>query len=271
MRVLITGGSGFVGRHLQAYIAQKTDWEVVDYKPNLKHYIPDNGDFDYIINLASNSSVEKSIADPVPFVKNNVTLELNVLEYARLHPPKVFLQFSSIEAKNITNPYAGSKAAQEAIATAYWRTYGVPVVIVRSSNIIGEGQSAEKFIPTLVRKIKANEPVSIYTNKGAIGSRYYNPVTNICDAILYILQHRTPTTNADRPLQYDLFGGEELTNLEMAQLVARLLGKDLKAEFIEADTVRPGYDQRIIPSYDALKPVDWRPPQTLEEGLAWIK
>jgi len=118
------------------------------------------GEVDYIINLASESHVDNSIVDPVNFIKNNVNLCLNMFEWAReLKGLKKFIQFSTDEAfgtapegvnykegdrQNPGNPYSASKAAQEAIARAYANTYGLPINITNTMNIIGERQHPEK-------------------------------------------------------------------------------------------------------------------------------
>lgn len=255
--VLITGISGFVGQHLDKYLNTTTDWKI---NPELK-----NRSYDYIINLASGSSVEKSIKDPVEFIENNVRSILQVLEFAREHPPKLLIHMSTVEVYDSSSPYAASKTAQEAIVTAYHNTYGIPVVIATSHNIIGDGQAPEKFIPTLVRKISAGEMVSIYTQAGSMGSRTYNPVINVCDGLKFILG--LPFTGLTR---YAINGGEELTNLEMAEKIAKLLGKELKYDTVDAGAVRPGYTRHLIGTGIRLETLGWKPPQTLEEGLSWV-
>lgn len=302
-RVLITGADGFVGSHVLRYLMEKTDWTFtcvcswrhkgnpLRIKPDeridvithdLVGVMPDLGDFDYILNLASESHVDRSIADPVPFIENNVSSTLQMLEYARKHVPKVFIQFSTDEVFGTTNhaeqdvlmpsnPYAASKAAQEMIAIAYWRTYKVPVVITNSNNIVGPGQDPEKFIPKVVELIKAGEEVSIHTTDGTPGTRYYNPVDNISDALLFILTQLKGDPMATRPARYSLPGGQQLNNLEMAGLIAQILGKPLKYRLVDAETVRPGYDQFYPAAEGKLIELGWKPPQTLEEGLRWIK
>ena len=115
------------------------------------------GDVDYIINLASQSDVQASIDDPAPFVRNNHELMLNVLEYAREVMPSVFLHFSTDEVYGPcekdsgghkewepilpSNPYSASKAAQEALAIAWWRSFNVPLIITNTMNNFGEMQA----------------------------------------------------------------------------------------------------------------------------------
>lgn len=304
-RVLITGASGFIGSGVLRYLLDQTDWEFVSISSwrhqgsplnmakdarvhvithDLTGPMPDIGRFDYILNLASESHVDRSIADPVNFIENNVSSTLQVLDYARKFKPEVFVQFSTDEVYGAaehkewdvllpSNPYAASKAAQEMIAIAYWRTYGVPVVITNSNNIVGPNQHPEKFVPKLVKLIKANKEVTIHTHGGKPGLRYYNPVENVAAALDFILGY-DPTAYgvaADRPDRYNLPGGMELDNLEMAKLIAQMLGKELKYKLIDAESVRPGYDEFYPRTDGALTELGFIPPLTLEEGLQWIK
>jgi dTDP-glucose 4,6-dehydratase len=228
--------------------------------------MPDLGEFDYILNLASESHVDRSIADPVNFIENNVSLTLQVLEYARKHPCKVFLQFSTDEVFGPggypSNPYAASKAAQEMTAQAYHRTYGIPLIITNSNNIVGKSQHPEKFVPKVVELIRADKTVPIHMVGGRPGRRWWNPVENIADALIYVL--RQGSTGIER---YDIPGGKMLDNLEMAQLIAKLMSKPLDYELVEAGAVRPGYDEFYNRAHNIP---GWSPVMTLELGLSWI-
>ena len=210
-KVLFTGADGFIGSNLLQYLLNNTYWEftllcsfrhkgsplniplsdrVNVVTCDLRGEIPDLGYFDYIFHLASESHVDRSIADPVNFVENNVSITLQILEYARRHKPEKFLMFSTDEVYGAhehndydvlipTNPYAASKAAQEAIAIAYFNTYEIPVIITNSNNIIGKNQHPEKFVPKVVSKIKAGEVVEVHEVNGKLGKRFYNPVENV--------------------------------------------------------------------------------------------
>src|SRR5690606_4952093 len=137
------------------------------------------GPVDYILNLPSASHVDRSIADPGPFIRNNVEVMLTVLDYARQTRPRMLLQMGTDEEYGPapagyahrewdtvlpSNPYSASKAAQSAIATAYWRTYQLPVVLTRTMNLIGPGQDAEKFVPMVIRRVLAGETVPIHSS-----------------------------------------------------------------------------------------------------------
>src|ERR1043166_336733 len=121
----------------------------------LRHKI---GPVDYVIGMASLSHVDHSISDPVGFTRNNVDIALSTLEYACAARPEHLIWVSTDEVYGPvkggyahlewapilpSNPYSASKAAQEAIAVAYWRTYGVPLTVVNCMNLIGERQGPQ--------------------------------------------------------------------------------------------------------------------------------
>ncbi len=124
------------------------------------------GEVDQIVNFASESHVDRSIDAPRPFVINNVELMLTVLEYARIVRPSRIIQVSTDEVYGPalfgerhaewspiipSNPYSASKAAQEALGVAYWRTFGLPIVLINSMNLVGERQDGEKFLAVAER------------------------------------------------------------------------------------------------------------------------
>jgi dTDP-glucose 4,6-dehydratase len=300
-RVLISGASGFVGSNVLDFLLKKTDWEftcvaswrhhgsplrinprgkrVTVVTHDLTGPLPDLGDFDYILNLASESHVDRSIADPVSFIETNVSIVLMMLEYARKHPTKKFVHFSTDEVLGSdgypSNPYAASKAAQETIATAYWRTYDIPVVITQSNNIIGPSQDPEKFVPKTIELIKKRQRVAIHAANGIPGKRYFNPVENISAALYFILtlpsQKEESAEKQKMVPIYQLPGGREITNLEMAQAIAKRLGKRLNYKLVEAEDIRPGYDLCYPGPDDSLSKLGFVPPLSLWDGLEWIR
>ena len=304
-KVLLTGGSGLVGAHVLDYLLDNTDWEFicvcswrhrgnpmrlqkhVDNKRvqiithDLVGVMPDLGYFDYILNLASESHVDRSISDPVPFVENNISLMLQVLEYARKYPPKLMIQFSTDEVFGHTeevsdvlwpsNPYSASKASQELLVSAYRKTYDLQAAVTNSNNIIGSGQDPEKYVARLAKQIEAGEMVTVHSSNGVLGRRRYNPVQNVGAGLLFLIQNYKAVPQNTRTPRYGLTGGRELDNLEMAQLVAKVMEKDLKYEIKEVSEIRPGYDQRYPKVNTALEDMGFVPPITLEEGLEWLK
>lgn len=301
MKCLLTGGDGFIGSNVLQYLLNNTKWEftlissfrhhgnplnvplsnrVNVVTMDLRGIIPDIGEFDYILNLASESHVDRSIVDPVGFIENNISSTLQVLEYARKHVPTRFIHFSTDEVYGAnehndwdvllpTNPYSASKAAQEMIVQGYYHTYKLPLIITNSNNVIGKNQHPEKFVPKIIDLIKNDKTVTLHIANGKYGRRYYNPVENVADALKFIL--KAPYyRNALLP-RYSLLGGEVLDNFEMAQKVAKILGKELKYKEVEATKVRPGYDAFYEQGEDTLLVMGWKPPYTLDEGLQWIK
>lgn len=254
------------------------------FSPLIKKQI---GHIDYIINLASLSDVEASIHDPVLFIQNNIWTTLNLLEYAREVKPLAFIQFSTDEvfgptdgkfgykewdAQIPSNPYAASKSCQESIAIAYWRTYNVPVIITHTMNNFGEMQQHNKFPVMIQKAIEAGEEITIHgESNGEIGSRSYIHSRNVADAVLFILNNTKPTLHQplalDRPDCYNISGDKQLTNLELAQIIANLMGKELKYKIIDSHSARPGHDPHYGLNDDKLKSLGWKPPMPFEESL----
>lgn len=247
------------------------------------------GPIDYIISMASLSDVEASIQDPVPFIQNNIALTLNLLEYAREIKPEVFIQISTDEVYGAiehqdsptmkewarilpSNPYAASKACQEAIAISYWRTYDVPVIITNTMNNFGEMQQPSKFPAMVQRLVEKGDKVTIHGEKdGQIGSRSYIHSKNFADAILFVLTNTKPHMHeplkADEPDRYNIAGDKQLTNLELAQMIADLMGKPLTYEIKESHTARPGHDPHYGLDSSKLYSLGWTPPMTFEESM----
>lgn len=245
------------------------------------------GKIDYIINLASLSDVFASIVDPVTFIQNNVWSTLNLLEYAREVKPKSFIQFSTDEVygptdgKNLyeewsplvpSNPYAASKAMQEMMAIAYWRTYEVPIIITNTMNNFGEMQQSSKFPVMIQKAIEAGEEITIHgESNGEIGSRSYIHSRNVADAVLFILKNTTPYMHqplkVDKPDRYNIAGDKQLTNLELAQTIAKLMDKELKYKIIDSHTARPGHDPHYGLTDWKLRSLGWQSPLSFEQSL----
>lgn len=317
-RILLTGIGGFLGSHILEEILVSTDWEVVGIASWHHQGVPERisdsihyqhnrhrvtvithdlaarinpstinriGRIDYIINAASESHVDRSIADPVPFIHNNVAVALNMLEYARVVRPQAFIQISTDEVYGAapegyshkewdalipSNPYSASKAAQEAIAISYWRTYNVPVIITNTMNLIGERQDPEKFLPKIIQKVVRGETLTIHaTPEGKPGSRHYIHCRNQANALLWLLKHRPPKLypEADRPDRYHVAGQEEIDNLELAKRVAEIVGKPLNYELVDFHSSRPGHDPRYSLDSTKLLSLGWTYPIPFDESL----
>lgn len=274
---------------------------------------------DAILNIASNSHVDGSIEDPAPFIINNTKLVVNMLEFARKVKPKLFVQFSTDEVYGPapegvdfkewstilpSNPYSASKAAQEAIAISYWRTYGVPVVLTNTMNVLGKRQHPEKFVPKTIEYLLAGKPMTVHAEwikthnpqycpsciqsqygrfdrhhdeggRWEAGSRYYTFVTNISSALRFLIERNgllgpVLYPDSDRPERFNLVGDREVKNDEMVDLIADILGVDSQVqykEFVDFHKTRPGHDRRYALDGSALKEAGWTPVVSFEEGL----
>lgn len=246
------------------------------------------GKIDYIINMASLSDVEASIQNPVPFIENNIAVILNILEFAREVKPEVFIQISTDEvmgaiSKNSSghkewdaiipsNPYSASKACQEAIAISYWRSYGVPLIITNTMNNFGEMQSASKYPVMIQKALMKDEEITIHASEnGELGSRFYIHSQNFANALLFILKNYPPHIHepekVDKPDRYNISGDKQLNNLELAQLIAKLMNKELKYKIINFHSKRSGHDLHYGLDSTKLKELGWKSPVDFEESL----
>ena len=249
------------------------------------------GRVDYVIHFAADSNVDRSIHSPVESIRNNVDVTLTVMELCRQLDPISVIQISTDEVYGAargdhhhvewepiipSNPYAASKAAQEAIAVAYWRTYGVPVVITNTMNNIGERQSSDKFVPMVIGKVLRGEQVDIHAVGETIGSRYYLHARNHAAACLHILTMGRPSSYdapgreppyADRPDRYNVVGEVEMSNLDLAQTIAEALGLPLDYRLVDAHSSRPGHDLRYALDGEKIRAIGWRPPVPFRESL----
>ena len=307
---LVTGAAGFIGSHLIEHLETNTDADItgiVSYRhrgcplrtkafnrakliyADLRAPISDRvaeaiGPVDVIFNLAAESHVDRSIADPVPFIENNVALELNVLEYARRVKPSLLIQISTDEVYGPaedgvrhtewspvlpSNPYAASKAAQEAIAISYWRTYGVPLVLTNTMNNYGERQDPEKFVPMCIARIAKGEEITIHGTPEKIGSRFYLHARNHADALLF-LADRPPSQYSDgasQPDRYNVVGDREVSNLDLASEIASLMDRELRYRLEDFHATRPGHDRRYALDGAKLADLGWQAPVEFHESL----
>jgi dTDP-glucose 4,6-dehydratase len=358
-RCMLTGAGGFLGAHVLRHLLTETGWEIIcpvtfrhrgnsdriassiqgndDWHQRTKVIMHDltaplplladrAGSCDYVLALAAESHVDRSIADPVPFIRNNTDVMLSTLQYARAMKPDSVIVFSTDEVYGPmdamrrgatgpgplpdtwdiaphrewspilpSNPYAASKACQEAIAISYWRTYGVPVVIVNSMNLFGEMQDPEKFLPMTISKILRGETVMIHGVPGDIGSRFFIHARNVADALLFLLEGPSPAMFpahapqqldvssvleglhvtrvpvpagpvAGRPDRYNVVG-ERRTNLELARQAAEIVGKPLRYELADFHSARPGHDPHYGLDGAKLAGLGWEPPVGFGDSL----
>jgi dTDP-glucose 4,6-dehydratase len=324
MRVLLTGAGGAIGVHVLAHIMHNTDWDVVctdSFKAEHKGYfdrivevctdhsewmrrikvithdlnapfterqIRDIGKVDYVVNLASRSDVQNSIDDPLPFVRNNTELMLNVLEYVRVAKPVSFIHFSTDEVYGSapkdskghkewspilpSNPYSASKACQEALAIAWWRSFGIPLIITNTMNNFGEMQAPSKFPAMIQTKLENDETITIHASpSGEVGTRYYIHSRNSADAIVFILQNVKPVIHVhgeiDRPIRLNIVGDKQVSNEELVDTIARLMDKVPKKELTYFHSDNPGHDLHYGLDGELLASLGWKSPVPFEESL----
>lgn len=318
MRILLTGSAGFVGAHVLRHLLTETSAEIVcpvtfrhkgvapriwrsmeGHDPHRVFIVPgldlcapidavtreQIGHIDVIMNVASESHVDRSIEDPGSFIRNNVDLMISILEYARVIQPRMVLQMSTDEVYGPaygdhrhtewegvrpSNPYSASKAAQEAVCFSYWRTYGVPVVITNTMNIIGEMQDREKFVPKTIRAIKEGVPITMHVAPdGTPGSRFYLHARNLADAWVFLMENHTPQKYPDQiqPSRFHIVGEREVSNQEMIELIAQTMGKQANIYPLSFHASRPGHDLRYALDGSKLDRLGWKAPVPFEESL----
>jgi dTDP-glucose 4,6-dehydratase len=309
VKIILTGGCGFIGHHFAEYIHKNTDWEIIIfdkltyasmgfnrlknnelfYSKRVKIFTIDIcndisegikkeiGEVDYIVHMAAETHVDNSIKEPEKVINNNVVSTLKMLEYARTLNLKIFFYFSTDEVygpaidmlykewdrHRPTNPYSASKSAAENICIAYENTYKIPLMIVNVMNAFGERQHVEKFIPLCMKKILNNEKVYIhsYPDKKLSGSRFYIHAQNIASAVLFLIQ------NGKTGEKYNIAGEKEITNLDLAQLISKYIGKELNYELIDFHSDRPGHDLRYGLDGTKIETLGWCPKFDFEKSL----
>ena len=250
---------------------------------------------DIILHLAAASHVDRSIKYPIEFVHDNVVGTVNLLNFAKeLNNLEKFVYFSTDEIfgnapegvsyseydrYNSTNPYSASKAAAEEFCVAYENTYKMPIYITHTMNVFGERQHPEKFIPMVIQKVRDNKKVIVHANeeKTKAGSRHYIHAQDVADGLMFILKlknysHKGDFGNAKCP-KFNLVGPEEIDNLTLAKMIAKVQNKELIYELVDNHSSRPGHDLRYSLSPKLLKDLGWEPKiklsQRIEEVVKW--
>ncbi len=310
--IIVTGGAGFIGHHTIEHLLRKTNWNIIiidklTYATNglcklrsanlvgnkrvtlftwdlnaplsigLKQEF--GQDIHYILHIAAESDVNRSIADPVPFIQNNINSTLNILEYARELPKlEKFYMFSTDETRGVPednyafketdtfnprNPYSASKAACEMICLAYANTYKIPIMISEMVNAIGERQHVEKYVPKVIKTLLDDDELIIHADPTATipGSRYYIHARNTADAVLFLLE------NGHVGESYNICTFDEIDNLTMALKIAEIVGKPLKYKLVDFHSDRLGHDLIYRLDGTKLKQLGWQPPINFEESL----
>jgi dTDP-glucose 4,6-dehydratase len=305
MRLLVTGGCGFIGSNFIRYVLEHyqpemiTNLDALTYAGSLEStadFLPEFGDryefvrsditdfarvdevlsnhsYFAVVNFAAESHVDRSIESPENFIQTNIVGASNLLDAARRHGVKRFVQISTDEVYgslgetgrfteqspiNPSSPYSASKAAADLLALAAHKTYGQDVVVTRCSNNYGPYQFPEKLLPVAILRAVAGQPIPVYGD--GLNVRDWIHVEDHCAAVFDVLmQGRAGEV-------YNVGADSERTNLEIVRAILAHLGKS--EDLINFVTDRLGHDRRYaIDSTKIRGEIGWKPLHDLDRGL----
>ncbi len=315
--LLITGGAGFIGSHVvRLFVNKYSNYTVYNlddltYAGNLEnlkdvedkenyHFIKaDINDervvdslfqeyqFDSVIHLAAESHVDRSIKDPLAFVKTNIIGTLNLLNafknlwnnnlegkrfyhvstdevYGTLGESGLFTETTSYSPNS---PYSASKASSDHFVRAYGETYNLPYVITNCSNNYGQNQFPEKLIPLFINNIINNKPLPVYGDG------------NYTRDWLYVVDHARAIDlvfhEGENEETYNIGGFNEWKNIDLVKLLCKQMDEKLGRERGSSERLityvkdRPGHDLRYaIDANKINKELGWEPSVTFEQGLS---
>ncbi|MBA2853115.1 dTDP-glucose 4,6-dehydratase [Methanococcus maripaludis] len=298
MKILVTGGAGFIGCNFVRYMVQKYDHEItvldnLTYAGSLENLADVSEkiefikgdicseedvtkamkDIDSIIHFAAESHVDNSIKNPENFVKTNIFGTYTLLEYARKFGVDKFLHVSTDEVYGSTengffkendrldpsSPYSATKAGSDLLVNAYHRTYGLNTFITHCGNNFGPYQYPEKLIPVLIKKAINNEKLPIYGD--GLNVRDWIYVEDHCTGI------DTVFNKGNYGEVYNMGSGYEKTNLEIVKFILNELNKP--ESLIEFVKDRPGHDRRYALDSTKMRNLGWAPKWEFEKALKY--
>ena len=294
MRVLVTGGCGFIGSHYAKRLAAAGDQVVVldklTYAGNRANLegVPHEflrGDIadpaavaeaadgcEAIVNFAAETHVDRSILGPAEFITTDVYGTFVLLEHARrarvrlvhVSTDEVYgdvepgVSSSESDPLRPSSPYSASKAGGDLQVLAFVRTYGVDAVVTRGSNTYGPNQYPEKLIPLFATNALDGAPLPLYGDGRQ--TRDWLHVADHCAGIELVLRQ------GEAGRVYNVGGGDERENLEVAGRILELTGA--APSLLRHVEDRPGHDRRYSVDTSRLRALGWAPQRQFEEGLA---
>lgn len=274
MKVVVTGGAGFIGSAFINYLLDNFECEVlcVDMltyagrRENIKHNVSflqkdicevtadELGEFDYIVHFAAESHVDNSITNGLPFVKTNVEGTFNLLEISRKNKKlKKFIHISTDEvygdmAEHIainhsateedslkaSSYYSATKAASDMLVLSANRTYGLPYLITRTCNNFGEHQFEEKFLPTIARSIREGKSIPVYGDGKQVREWMY-----VYDNVRVICDLMFDGEVINQIM--NIGTGDRFTNLHIVNKIGEILNKKVNFTHVED---RLGHDKK---------------------------
>lgn len=317
MKILITGGAGFIGSHLVRLMIKKyPDYQIfnldaltyagnlenlkdVEGQPNYHFIKADINDatqlnelfskhrFDGVMHLAAESHVDRSITDPLAFVRTNVIGTVNLLnafrglwkdnfEGKRFYHISTDEVYGTLGAEGLfeettpydpNSPYSASKASSDHFVRAYGETYGLPYVITNCSNNYGPNQFPEKLIPLFIHNVRNEKPLPVYGD-----GKYTRDWLFVIDhaRAIDLVFHEGKNTET-----YNIGGFNEWQNIELIKLLCQQMDEKLgraagsSEKLITYVKDRPGHDRRYAIDASKIKnELGWEPSVTFEQGLA---
>jgi len=235
---------------------------------------------DVVVNFAAKTFVDHSIKDDLPFLRSNIEGARNLMNDAMRYKVKRFVQISTDEVYGqiLTgsyketaqtaprNPYAWSKEAADSYGLMLHRMHGFPIIVTRTENNFGGWQHRQKAIPTFVRAALANEPLPVYGD--GLHVRCWLHVEEHCRAIHHLLCKSLFLKDYIGEV-FHIAGEEELTNLDLAGIILKTLGKPLDMiRHVDDHNVRPGHDRRYALDCSKLRATGFQVKQDLQTKLA---
>lgn len=305
MKLLVTGGAGFIGSNFIRYMLKEhddviiTNLDKLTYAGNLKtlkdvedeaQYQFVKGDitnwelvnklfreaeFDAVVNFAAESHVDRSILDSAPFVETNIKGTQVLLDLAKEYKVERFIQISTDEVYGSlgetgkftedsplepNSPYAASKASADMLCRSYYKAYGLPVIITRSSNNYGPYQFPEKLIPLMIRNALAGKELPVYGEGKQVRDWLY--VEDNCRAIDLVLR------KGKLGEVYNIGGNCEKHNIEVVRSILQYLGKPNSLIKFIKDPRGAAHDFRYALDCSKIKEeLGWEPKHNFEKGL----